>query len=80
MVWRGALVFLVLAPAAAQTLGHSDPSFSQPSRAPGVDYVLPTEGEVKATLDRAGQESLSTGNESISVNSWFSPPMAQAKL
>jgi unsaturated rhamnogalacturonyl hydrolase len=35
-----------------QTLGKSDPSFSQPSRAPGVDYVLPTESEIKATLDR----------------------------
>ena len=35
-----------------QTLGKSDPSFSQPSRSPGVDYVLPTESEIKATLDR----------------------------
>jgi len=48
----GAAALLALAPAVAQTLGRSDPSFSQPSRAPGVDYVLPTEGEVKATLDR----------------------------
>jgi len=40
------------APAAAQPLGRSDPSFSQPSRARGVHYVLPTETEVKATLDR----------------------------
>jgi rhamnogalacturonyl hydrolase YesR len=36
----------------SQTLGKSDPSFSQPSRAPGVDYVLPAESEIKATLDR----------------------------
>src|SRR5450631_1576052 len=36
----------------SQTLGKSDPSFSQPSRAPGVDYILPTESEIKATLDR----------------------------
>ena len=36
----------------SQTLGKSDPTFSQPSRAPGVDYVLPTESEIKATLDR----------------------------
>ena len=36
----------------SQTPGKSDPSFSQPSRAPGVDYVLPTESEIKATLDR----------------------------
>ena len=36
----------------SQTLGKSDPSFSQPSRAPGVDYVLPMESEIKATLDR----------------------------
>src|ERR1035438_1908930 len=36
----------------SQTLGKSDPSFSQPSLAPGVDYILPTESEIKATLDR----------------------------
>jgi rhamnogalacturonyl hydrolase YesR len=36
----------------SQTLGKSDPSFSQPSRPPGVDYVLPAESDVKATLDR----------------------------
>jgi rhamnogalacturonyl hydrolase YesR len=36
----------------SQTLGKSDPSFSQPSRAAGVDYVLPAESEIKATLDR----------------------------
>ena len=36
----------------SQTPGKSDPSFPQPSRAPGVDYVLPTESEIKATLDR----------------------------
>jgi rhamnogalacturonyl hydrolase YesR len=35
-----------------QTLGKSEPSFSQPSRASGVDYVLPAEVEIKATLDR----------------------------
>jgi unsaturated rhamnogalacturonyl hydrolase len=32
--------------------GRSDPSFTQPSLAPGVDYTLPTEAEIKATLDR----------------------------
>jgi rhamnogalacturonyl hydrolase YesR/catechol 2,3-dioxygenase-like lactoylglutathione lyase family enzyme len=48
----GAAVLLTLAPAAAQPLGRSEPGFSQPSRAPGVDYVLPNESEVKATLDR----------------------------
>jgi len=47
-----AAVLVTLAPAAAQPPGRSDPSFSQPSRAPGVDYVLPTEAEIKATLDR----------------------------
>ena len=43
-----------LLPAAAQTLplGRSEPGFQQPSRAPGVDYVVPTEAEIKATLDR----------------------------
>jgi unsaturated rhamnogalacturonyl hydrolase len=48
----GAAVLLTLAPGVAQPLGKSDPSFSQPSRAPGVDYVLPTEADIKATLDR----------------------------
>jgi rhamnogalacturonyl hydrolase YesR len=32
--------------------GRSDPWFSQPSLAPGVDYTVPTEAEVKAVLDR----------------------------
>jgi len=43
-----------LLPGAAQTPapGRSEPSFQQPSLAPGVDYVVPTEAEVKATLDR----------------------------
>src|ERR1035441_9302588 len=41
-------------PAEAQTpaLGRSEPSFQQPSLPPGVDYVVPTEAEIKATLDR----------------------------
>lgn len=34
------------------TPGRSDPSFSQPSIAPGVDYTLPAEADVKADLDR----------------------------
>lgn len=38
--------------AAAQQPGRSDPSFSQPSIAPGVDYTVPTEAQVKAVLDR----------------------------
>src|ERR1039458_3830154 len=32
--------------------GRSDPSFQQPSLAAGVDYVVPTEAEIKAFLDR----------------------------
>lgn len=49
----GVAWLLALAPAAlAQPPGRSESSFSQPSRAPGVDYVLPTEAEIKATLDR----------------------------
>lgn len=32
--------------------GRSDPSFSQPSIAPGVDYTVPTEADIKAVLDR----------------------------
>lgn len=40
--------------ALAQSLppGRSDPSFREPSIAPGVDYTVPTEAEIKATLDR----------------------------
>ncbi len=36
----------------AQKPGRSDPTFSQPSLAPGVDYVVPQPGEIKASLDR----------------------------
>jgi len=36
----------------AQRPGRSDPAFSQPSVAPGVDYTVPSEAEVKAALDR----------------------------
>ena len=41
-------------PQGAKTVpvGRSDPTFSQPSLAPGVDYTVPTEAEVKAVLDR----------------------------
>ena len=49
----GLTALLAMAPVAAgQALGRAEPSFAQPSRAPGVDYVLPTESEIKATLDR----------------------------
>ena len=40
------------AQAPPQTPGRSDPSFSQPSIAPGVDYTLPSEAEIKGPLDR----------------------------
>ena len=46
------LSFLSTAAAQAPPLGRSEPSFQQPSLAPGVDYVVPTEAEIKATLDR----------------------------
>jgi rhamnogalacturonyl hydrolase YesR len=41
-------------PMAAQNpaLGKSDPTFTLPSRPPGVDYTIPTEADIKATLDR----------------------------
>ena len=35
----------------AQPLGRSEPSFSQPSLAPGVDYVVPSEAGIQASLD-----------------------------
>lgn len=55
-----AVLLAVALPLAAQTpaadpvssKGRSDPSFTQPSLAPGVDYTLPAEEEVKAVLDR----------------------------
>jgi unsaturated rhamnogalacturonyl hydrolase len=61
MILAGALM-LAAAAASAQTsltwpgatgpLGKSDPAFSQPSLAVGVDYTVPTEAEIKALLDR----------------------------
>jgi unsaturated rhamnogalacturonyl hydrolase len=47
-----AALLLLTASAQAQRPGRSEPSFSQPSLAPGVDYVVPSETEIKATLDR----------------------------
>ena len=38
--------------AAGQRPGRADPAFSQPSIAPGLDYTVPTEAEIKAALDR----------------------------
>src|SRR5215212_11981657 len=35
-----------------QKPGRSEPDFQWPSIAPGVDYTLPTEAEIKAPLDR----------------------------
>jgi rhamnogalacturonyl hydrolase YesR len=46
------LVSAVGAAAQQQAAGRSDPSFSQPSLPPGVDYTLPTEAEIKSKLDR----------------------------
>ena len=48
----GAGVAAAQAPAAAQRPGRSDPAFTQPSIAPGVDYTVPSEAEIKAVLDR----------------------------
>ena len=53
VVLLAAAALLAVAPSgSSQTPGKSDPSFSQPSLPPGVDYVLPAESEVKAALDR----------------------------
>ena len=38
--------------ASIEKTGRADPSFAQPSLAPGVDYTVPTEAEIKAVLDR----------------------------
>ena len=50
----GAAVIAAQAPATTTTQrpGRSDPAFSQPSIAPGVDYTVPSEAEIKAVLDR----------------------------
>ena len=39
-------------PPAPPKPGRSEPTFQWPSTAPGVDYTLPTEAEIKAPLDR----------------------------
>jgi len=39
-------------PAPSQAPGRSDPSFTQPSLAPGVDYTVPTEAEITRALTR----------------------------
>lgn len=39
-------------PPTPQKPGRSEPNFQWPSIAPGVDYTLPTEAEIKAPLDR----------------------------
>ena len=39
-------------PPQAQRAGRSEPEFQWPSIAPGVDYTVPTEAEIKAPLDR----------------------------
>src|SRR3978361_205339 len=54
VILRYSAVPLLFSALHSQTLplGRGEPSFQQPSRAPGVDYVLPSEAEVKATLDR----------------------------
>jgi poly(3-hydroxybutyrate) depolymerase len=42
-----------VAPAASiEKTGRADPSFAQPSLAPGVDYTVPTEADIKSVLDR----------------------------
>ena len=38
-------------PGATGPVGKSDPAFSQPSLPSGLDYTVPTEAEIKATLD-----------------------------
>ena len=54
--YAAACVTALLSTASAQlpspAPGRSEPSFKQPSLAPGVDYVVPSEAEIKATLDR----------------------------
>ena len=55
---RHVVLVLALVPIAfcalAQTppKGRSDPSFTQPSLAPGVDYAVPAEAEIKGAIDR----------------------------
>ena len=39
-------------PSNAPNPGRSDPAFSQPSIAPGVDYTVPSRDDIKVVLDR----------------------------
>ena len=48
----GTAIAMAQAPAPTQRPGRSDPAFSQPSIAPGIDYTVPSEAEIKAVLDR----------------------------
>jgi len=46
------LTLAAQAPPSPQGPGRSDPGFSQPSIAPGVDYTVPTEAEIVRALTR----------------------------
>ncbi len=71
-----AAVLLSLTPARAQTPGHSDHSFSQPSRAPGVDYTLPSEDEIKTALDRIRGYFVASTRIALSTR----PPASQSQI
>lgn len=48
----GVAVLAGQGPGSGQRPGRSDPSFTQPSIGPGVDYTLPTEAEIRKPLER----------------------------
>ncbi len=52
MLLAAAPIVYTQQPPPAARAGRSDPSFSQPSIAPGVDYTVPSEANIKQTLDR----------------------------
>jgi unsaturated rhamnogalacturonyl hydrolase len=69
-----ALLFTAAAQTPSESLGRSEPNFRQPSRAPGVDYVVPTEAQIKATLDRIRDHFVRSTNRSI-VNAKTGEPV-----
>lgn len=54
--------------------GRSDPSFTQCSIAPGVDYTVPTEATIQADLDRILNAFARTGRSKAFVSA--QPPPA----
>jgi unsaturated rhamnogalacturonyl hydrolase len=78
---RGAALTLAMATIASLALaqaplppgGRADPSFSQPSIGPGIDYTLPTEAEIKAVLDRIRDHFVRTTPYTVVDTATYAP-------